>query len=79
MDCTCQLVLEFKTPERAEKIFRSLRPDDDSYLTQELQNDTIHVNVKAKNPGSLREAVDDYLSCVSAAEDLLDGINLLPP
>ena len=36
-----------------------------------IENNIMKVKVKAQNMGSLREAAEDFMSCVSVAKDIL--------
>lgn len=67
----CELVLEFRSPEEAEKVHRSVELDNQGYVTTRVVGSSILADVEAGSLNSLLHTLDDFLSCTSVAEKIL--------
>ena len=67
MKVEADLVLHFETEEEASNVLRSLKVDDGGYIESRLEGAKIIVHAEADSPGTLRETLDDYLSCMNSA------------
>ena len=74
MGVSAVLTLEFDSVSEASRIYDALQVDDDGYVEQKLNGSTIVVTAKASTPGKLREALEDYLSCLTAAQGSLNSL-----
>ncbi len=72
MEIKCKLNLKFSDPTTARKIMEALDIDNSDYIESELEGDSIISEIKSKSFMSLLHTIEDYLSCLSTAENLLD-------
>ena len=72
------MTLDLGNEETAKNIFESLRVDDDGYVQQTLSGNKIEMRTKTGSPGSVRQTVEDYLSCLVAASSSISSLNSRP-
>ena len=63
--------LDFKTEKIATSIKKATDPENEGWVESIVDGNIMKVKVKAANMGSLREAAEDFMSCVSVAENVL--------
>ncbi|HTD81362.1 MAG TPA: KEOPS complex subunit Pcc1 [Thermoplasmata archaeon] len=68
-----RLEFPYRSKAQAETIARSLRVDDESYITTTVDGRTLVAEAEADSFLSLLHTLDDYLACVSVAEKVLRG------
>lgn len=73
MRVRARLVFPYRSKTQAETIARSLRVDDESYITTTVDGRTVVAEAEADSFLSLLHTLDDYLACVSVAEKVLRG------
>ena len=66
-----RMTIESEYPDAgsAETIYRSIVPDDDSYVTTRIDGNKVIFEFKADNAGQMRSAMDDVLACVKISEE----------
>ncbi len=69
----CSLVLEFRSGEEAEKVYRSVELDNDGYLDMRVEGNAVVATVRADSLKSLLHTLDDLLSCVGVADKIVSG------
>ena len=72
MRISCNLSIEYNDSEKAEKILRSIKVDDFDFVTSKVHNNCLKATIKSKSVSSLLHTLDDYLSCISVAEKIVD-------
>ena len=72
MKASCTLTFEFKNAESAKKILRSIQTDDQAFVTSTLNGKTLTAVVESTSVASLLHTLDDYLACVSVANDIVN-------
>ena len=72
MKISCNLCIEYATYEKADKILRSINVDDFDFVTSKVQNKKLEATIRSKSVSSLLHTLDDYLSCLSVAEKIVD-------
>ena len=72
MTIQCKLTLTYLKPEIARKIKDSLEVDNQNFLKTELSGDSIIAIIEAKSCMSLLHTLEDYISCLSTAENVLE-------
>ena len=72
MKILCNLYIECDTSEKADKILRSINVDDFDFVTSKIQNKRLEATIKSKSVSSLLHTLDDYLSCLSVAEKIVN-------
>ncbi len=63
--------LDFKTEKIATSIKKATDPENEGWVESIVDGNIMKVKVKAANMGSLREVAEDFMSCVSVAENIL--------
>ena len=69
--CEVKFDLEFETGKIAEAIKKATDPENEGWIESRVEGNIMKAKVKAANIGSLREAAEDFMSCVSVAENIL--------
>lgn len=64
--------LEMNYGEHAELIYRSVKVDDERFVESFLDKNKLVAEISSSSPGSLLHTLNDYLSCLSIAEKILD-------
>src|SRR5687768_11219770 len=72
-DATGRITITCASDAEAEKVFAAVHPDDDDFATTRLEGSRVIVEVRGKNARSLLRAADDFLACVSVAEDVMNA------
>ncbi len=67
----CTLVLEFASPQEAEKVHRSVELDNQGYVATRVVGSAIHAEMTATSLNSLLHTLDDFLACASVAEKVV--------
>jgi len=73
MKISCNLSIEYDDSKKAEKILRSIKVDDFNFVTSKVNNKSVEATIKSKSVSSLLHTLDDYLSCLSVAEKVVDS------
>ncbi len=68
---TMVLTLEYPDPKDARAVYESARPDDDTYVTTEVDGNAVIFRFRAESAGQMRSAMDDVLACVKVSEEAL--------
>ena len=71
MDIECKLTLKYSNPDNARKIRQSLEIDNSNFVETELSGNTIIARIKAESFLSMLHTLEDYLSCLATAENLI--------
>ena len=72
MKISCDICIEYDDAKKAEKILRSIKVDDFDFVTSKVHNKSLEATIKSKSVSSLLHTLDDYLSCLSIAEKIVD-------
>lgn len=75
MKSKCKIEIDLKTNKNAKKLLKSVKVDDYSFVESKIKDSSLVATVEADSIESLLHTVDDYLSCVSVAEKILDKNN----
>jgi hypothetical protein len=71
MKAVCTITLEFENAEKAKKVLRSTQADDQGFVAATLKGKTLEAVIESKSVSSLLHTLDDYLACVSVADELV--------
>ena len=63
--------IPFESNKIAESIKKATDPENDGWVESYIENNVMIAKVKAQNMGSLRKAAEDFMSCISVAENVL--------
>ncbi len=69
--CEIRFELKFESEKVAQSIKKATDPENEGWVESSVEGNLIKAKVKAANMGSLREAAEDFMSCVSVAENIL--------
>ena len=71
MKVTITLDLQYETNKEAKKVFDSVHVDDASFMRSTIEKERIHTEIETTSVPSMLHTVDDYLSCIRVAEDII--------
>jgi len=71
MKAKCTITLEFEDVQKAKKVLRSIQADDQGFVTSTLKGKTLEAIIESKSVPSLLHTLDDYLACVSVADEIV--------
>jgi len=71
MRAMCTITLEFEDAQKAKKVLRSIQTDDQGFVTSMLKGKTLEAVIESKSVPSLLHTLDDYLACVSVADEIV--------
>ena len=72
MKAECEIFLCDGSNKKAKQILESVKVDDFDFVESKIKNNCLNAKIKSKNISSLLHTIDDYLSCISVAEDIVD-------
>jgi hypothetical protein len=72
MKALCTLTFEFKDTETAKKVLRAVKSDDLGFVTSTVKGNILEAVVESSSVSSLLHTLDDYLSCVSVADSIVN-------
>ena len=65
---TLDLRIRYDDERTAKAVFDSVSPDNEGYVSTELRGNQLLMRMTSDNAGSLRNAADDLMACIKAAE-----------
>lgn len=68
---TMVLTLEYPDGKDARAVYDSAKPDDDTYVTTEVDGNKVVFRFRSETAGQMRSAMDDVLACVKVSEEAL--------
>ncbi|MCK4443091.1 MAG: hypothetical protein KAW09_01005 [Thermoplasmata archaeon] len=72
MDIECTLEFFYDDDKTAKTVFESVDVDNYGYVDARIEENKIVSRIKAKNLQSLLHTLEDYLSCISIAEKMME-------
>lgn len=72
MEVICELVIELENKEKVKTILKSVQVDDFNFIDSKIDDKKLKSTIKASSISSLLHTLDDYLSCISVAMNILD-------
>ena len=63
-----ELQLDFKSKNIANSIILATEPENKGWVETNLEGKSVNAVIKSQNIGTLREAFEDFMACVSVAE-----------
>ena len=63
-----ELQLDFKSNNIANSIIHATEPENKGWVETNVEGKSVNAVIKAQNIGTLREAFEDFMACVSVAE-----------
>jgi hypothetical protein len=74
MQVQCVIELEYKNKMEAEKVARSISLDNGHYAQAEVRENRLILTASAISAPSMLHTLDDLLSCVKVANEMVKGI-----
>ncbi|KAA0008460.1 MAG: hypothetical protein FE034_00845 [Thermoplasmata archaeon] len=68
----CIIEMRYNDKKTAENILKSVKVDDYNFVDSQLKDNTIVAQISAGSIPSLLHTLDDYLSCLSIAEKIVN-------
>ena len=72
MKITCDIVIDYADKKKAMTICKAIEVDDFDFVTSKIYQGSLHAHLESTSISSLLHTLDDYLSCVSIAEKVVD-------
>lgn len=72
-EATGRITIEYANDEQATHALGAVHPDDDMFATTRREGRRVIVELRGKDAKSLLRAADDFLACVSVAEDVMNA------
>ena len=72
MKAVCILTIDFENVKKAKKVLRSIQTDDHGFVKSKQRGKTLEAVVESTSVASLLHTLDDYLACVSIADDIVN-------
>ncbi|MEF8879679.1 MAG: KEOPS complex subunit Pcc1 [Candidatus Thermoplasmatota archaeon] len=72
MKVECKLGLDFKNHDEAMNVYRSVKVDDFDFVDSNVEDSCLKAVLKSNSISSFLHTLDDYLSCISVAEKIVD-------
>ena len=72
MKIQCTFILKYRDRNTALKIRDSLEVDNYKFVETKLENGTLVTIIKSDSIMSLLHTIEDYLSCLTTAECIID-------
>ena len=69
--CEINFEIHFESNKIATSIKKATDPENEGWIESIVEKNIMKAKVKATNIGSLREAAEDFMACVSVAENIL--------
>ncbi len=66
--------LDYKTHEEAEKVARSISLDNGQYAQAEIRGTILLLSASAASAPSMLHTLEDLLSCVKVADEMVRGV-----
>lgn len=71
MTISCKLELRYDDPGTAERVAKSVSPDNEDYIEVKIDGGKLLCRADAESPLQLLHTLDDFLACVTVAEETL--------
>jgi len=72
MNITCNIALDFASPEKAHQVYQSITIDDLTFVSSKIDGASLTAQIQTHSLSSLLHTLDDYLACISVAEKVVD-------
>lgn len=74
MNIRCELMFEYENDDIAKNIENALAIDNMGFLTTSVSGNLIRGSINERDYLSLLHTLDDFLSCLSVAEKVMEGL-----
>ncbi|OYT29609.1 hypothetical protein B6U98_01890 [Thermoplasmatales archaeon ex4572_165] len=73
MHVKSKIMLTYENEKTAKNIQQALKIDDGIFVKSIIQNNELHAVIENRSISSFLQTIDDYLSCVSVAENIVNS------
>ena len=77
--CRAEVRVRWSDPATAQRALGAVHADDDEFLTTRVESDTLIATAAGRDTRSLLRSVDDFLACLSVAEDVMNAPSMERP
>ena len=74
MNIRCELMFEYENDDTAKNIENALAIDNMGFLTTSVSGNLVRGSINERDYLSLLHTLDDFLSCLSVAEKVMEGL-----
>ena len=71
MNIECTITFHYESNKQARAIQKALAIDDESFVTSTIKDSTLIAHIESTALPSFLHTLDDYLACVTIAEDIM--------
>jgi hypothetical protein len=71
MNIQCKFTFQYPDKKTAKKMVESLNIDNLDYVNSKIEENIVIVDIQASSFMSLLHTIEDYLSCLATAENIL--------
>jgi len=75
MQVQCVIELDYESQKDAEKVARSISLDNGQYAKAEVRGNKLVLIASAASAQSMLHTLEDLLSCVKVADEMVKGID----
>ncbi len=72
MKVVCSMRFTYDSEEEAESVLAAVKTDNEDYVKTHLEGSSVVSEVLAGSIPSLLHTLDDYLSCLTVAEEIIE-------
>ena len=72
MDINCEITIDIGDSEKIKTILKSVQVDDFDFVKSKANGKKLEAKIKTNSVSSMLHTLDDYLSCVSVAINVVD-------
>lgn len=72
MKAVCDVIIEFDDVKKVKTVMRSIEVDNFDFVESQVKGKKLEVHIESKSVSSLLHTLDDFLACVSVAENVVD-------
>ena len=72
MKTYCDITIKYEDEKIVQMIHKSIEVDNFDFVSTKINKDQLEARIESKSVSSLLHTLDDYLSCISVAEKVVD-------
>jgi len=72
MQVNCDITIDFGDANKVKTVLKSIKVDDFDFVKSKASGKRLEAKIKTNSISSLIHTLDDYLSCVSVALNVVD-------
>ena len=73
MKIKSKINLRYENEHIAKQIHQSIRIDDGIFVCSTVKKNSIQASIESSSLSSFQHSLDDYLSCIAVAENILES------